>query len=249
MTPLGPPAGGRTARLVRAELSRARANRATWVLAAIAPAFCVSWAALVAMSSPAPPPGNVYGMAQQAYVFTLILGVLGMSGEFRHQTIGWSFLVTPRRGAVVTAKLLAYGLLGLAVAVVSALTTLAAGAALLAVRGLPVTGPDVLPSLAGGVLATAGYAVFGVALAVLIRNQLAAVVLAALIFLYGDYLLTWLAPGVYPWLPTGAARALGGLRPDTADLLPAWGGGLLFAGYVAVVVLVAGLVTLRRDVT
>lgn len=38
-----------------------------------------------------------------------------------------------------------------------------------------------------------------------------------------------------------AARAL--------DLLPAWGGGLLFAGYIAVTVLAARLITLRRDIT
>lgn len=87
------------------------------------------------------------------------------------------------------------------------------------------------------------------ALAALIRSQVAAVSLAALIFMYGDYFLSWLAPGVYPWLPTGAARALGSLHLDTTTLLPAWGGALLFAAYVAVIVLIARFVTLSRDVT
>ncbi|MDA0635843.1 hypothetical protein OUY22_20680 [Nonomuraea sp. MCN248] len=238
-------------RLVRAELFKAGAHRVTWVLAAAAPTFCVAWAVLIVALSPASaalPPSSVYTMGQQAYLFTLILGILGMSAEFRHRTIVWSFLVTPRRGAVVTAKLVAYGLIGLAVAVMSALATFAAGASLLAVKGAPVMDPAVLGALGGGVLSTAGYGVLGVALAVLIRNQVAAVFLACLIFMYGDYFLSWLAPGVYPWLPTGAARAMSGLRLDTAALLPAWGGALLFAGYVAVIVIFARLVTLRRDV-
>lgn len=239
-------------RLIRAELFKAGANRVTWILAAIAPAFCVLWAVLIVALAPASgalPPSSVYNMGQQAYIFTLILGILGMSAEFRHQTLAWSFLVTPRRGAVVTAKLVAYGLIGLAVAVVSAMATFAAGALLLDAKGMPVMDPGVLPALGGGVLSTAGYAVLGVALAVLIRSQVAAVSLAALIFMYGDYFLSWLAPGIYPWLPTGAARALGGLRLDTGTLLPAWGGALLFAGYVTVIVVLARLITLRRDVT
>ena len=36
---------------------------------------------------------------------------------------------------------------------------------------------------------------------------------------------------------------------QSGELLPAWGGGLLFAAYVAVIVLAARLLTLRRDVT
>ena len=37
--------------------------------------------------------------------------------------------------------------------------------------------------------------------------------------------------------------------PVRDELLPAWGGGLLFAAYVVAIVLAARLLTLRRDVT
>src|SRR4051812_23784102 len=114
-------------RLIHAELFKARASHTTWILAAIAPAFCALWALsmvlLVSLDSPVPlhqRVENVYNMAQQAYIFTLILG---MSGEYRHQTITWSFLVTPTRGRVVTAKLAAYGVIGLLLAAVSTLVT------------------------------------------------------------------------------------------------------------------------------
>lgn len=239
-------------RLVRAELIKALAVQATWILAAVAPVFCALWV-LVPLFAPASSDAariaDVYHMAQQAYLFTLILGILGMSGEYRHQTITWAFLVTPRRGAVVTAKLVAYGLLGLLVGVLSALVTLAAGGVLLALRGYPALSSDVPLILLGAVLSTAIYGLLGVALAVLVRSQVAAITLAALLFAYGDAFLAWLVPDVYRWLPTGAARALGGMRLDDGVLLPAWGGGLLFVGYVAVIVLLARLLTLRRDVT
>ncbi|WP_371778572.1 ABC transporter permease [Streptosporangium subroseum] len=243
-------------RLIHAELFKARANRTTWILAAIAPAFCALWALatmpLLGLDGSTPLDQrveNVYNMAQQAYVFTLILGILGMTGEYRHQTITWAFLVTPVRGRVVTAKLAVYGMIGLLVAVVSTLVTFGAGAALLSAGGYPVTTPDLPAVLAGATLSTALYAVFGVALGALIRNQVAAIVVAVVWFTFGDYLLSSLLPEVGRWLPTGAARAVGGMTLQSGDLLPAWGGGLLFAAYVVAIVLAARLLTLRRDVT
>ncbi|GAA1745290.1 ABC transporter permease [Nonomuraea bangladeshensis] len=242
--------------LVRAELVKARAGRTGPALAVIAPVTCAVWAALQVLVfdglSDVPETArveNVYAMAQQAYVFTLILGVLAMTGEYRHQTITWTFLVTPVRSRVVSAKLMAWGLVGLAVACVSALATLASGAVLLAVRGLPVLTPGVPLVLLGAVLSTAAYALLGVGLGALIRNQVVALVVALLWFMYGDYMLTSVAPDVGRWLPTGAARALSGMHLQAGALLPAWAGGLLFAAYVAAAALAARLVTLRRDVT
>ncbi|MFD2352435.1 ABC transporter permease [Nonomuraea ferruginea] len=116
--------------LIRAELLKARASRTTRVLVAVTPLFCALWACLPALmpaASDAVRMANVYNMAQQAYVFTMIIGILGMCGEFRHGTITWSFLASPRRGRVVLAKLAVYGLVGLAVSALSALATLVAG--------------------------------------------------------------------------------------------------------------------------
>ncbi|MEU6719066.1 ABC transporter permease [Nonomuraea sp. NPDC046802] len=238
--------------LIRSELFKARSTRTTWALAAIAPAFCVLWVVamtLLPATSEAERLANVYNMAQQAYLFTLILGVLGMAGEHRHQTITWAFLVTPRRGAVVSAKLAAYGLIGLAVAAASALATLVAGVVLLSAQGHAALSRDVPLILLGAALSTAIYAPLGVALAVLVRNQVAAVIVASLLFAYGDAFLAYLIPDVFTWLPSGAARALGGMWAEGGTLLPAWGGGLLFAGYVAAITLIARFLTLRRDVT
>jgi len=43
-------------------------------------------------------------------VLLLILGVIGMTQEYRHRTATPTFLTTPRRGNVVIGKLIAYAL-------------------------------------------------------------------------------------------------------------------------------------------
>ncbi|MER6829083.1 ABC transporter permease [Streptosporangium sp. NPDC000563] len=242
--------------LIRAELLKARASRTTWILAALAPPLCVAWAGLMVflMGLEGGMPldaqiENVYSMAQQAYVVTLLLGVLGMAGENRHQTITWQFLVTPGRSRVVTAKLAAYGIVGLLVATVSALVTLVAGLVTLTLAGHPAWSPGVPAVLLGSALGVALYGLLGVALGALIRNQVAAVAVALVWFMYADYLLVSFLPDLGRWLPTGAARALSGMPLRTGELLPAWAGGMLFAGYVAVIVLAARALTLRRDIT
>ncbi|MFI6538649.1 hypothetical protein ACIBHY_39785 [Nonomuraea sp. NPDC050547] len=237
-------------RLVAAELIRARASRTTWALGIIAPLTCVLWTLMPLMLLPGPPRAeSVYGMTQQAYVFALILGILGMTGEYRHQTITWSFLITPRRERVVTAKLAAYGIVALILALVSAAATVAFGSVALATRGLPPMSADVPAVLTGAVLSTTLYGVFGVAFGALVRNQTTAIVVACVWFLYGDAFLTYLIPEVARWLPAGAARALIGMPVQGGALLSWWAGGLLFSAYVAALVTAARLITLRRDVT
>lgn len=199
--------------LIRAELLKARTSRVTWILAALAPPLCAAWAGLMVllMGQGGGMPidaqiRNVYSMTQQAYVFTLLLGVLGMAGENRHQTITWQFLVSPRRSRVVTAKLAAYGIVGLLIATVSALVTLVAGLVMLGLAGYPAWTPEVPAVLLGSALAVVLYGLLGVGLGALIGNQVAAVTVALLWFMYADYALVSFLPDLGRWLPTGADR-------------------------------------------
>ena len=50
----------------------------------------------------------------------LLLGALAAAGEFHHRTIASTYLITPRRGRVLAAKLIAHGTLGAVVAAIGA---------------------------------------------------------------------------------------------------------------------------------
>jgi hypothetical protein len=179
----------------------------------------------------------------------LLLGILAMGGEFRHQTITQTFLTTPNRGRVVAAKLAAGVLVGLAFAAVITVVVLAVGLPWLAAEGVPIqlTGP--LAQKVAGVLAAAALSgLLGVAVATLVRNQVAAVVGVLLWFLLVEGVLPLVlrAPTLPRWLPGGATAAL---TEPGGRYLSMWAGGLLLAGYALVLAAIGSRLTLRRDVT
>lgn len=243
--------------LVAAELRKARSIRTTWLLAAAAVGFCALWTVVSVLTLDDPSQAglaleqrvqNVYQMAQQAYLFALILGIVGMAGEHRHQTLTLTLLITPRRTRVLAAKLIAFTLIGSVIAVTAVLVTTGVAMPLLTVTGGPVIVPGIAPILAGSVLSTTLYTTLGVGVGALVRSQVAGVVVAVVWFLYAEYLLVWLVPDVGRWLPGGAAKAVSGWNLDGGGLLPVWAGGLLFVGYTLLVAVAANAVTAHRDV-
>ncbi|GII75093.1 hypothetical protein Sru01_00750 [Sphaerisporangium rufum] len=258
-TPLG--------RLVAAELIKARGTRAVWLLAAGAVLFAVAWAVvnvlvLLPMAGSGDPGRQVrdsYSMAQQGYPFALLLGIVVTAGEYRHRTITWAFLVTPRRGPVLTARLAACAVLGLIAGGAAAVAASAVTAPLLHLAGRPMTAPGLPWVLFGSVLGTGLWAALGAALGALVRSQAAATAIAFLWFFYAEWFLVMLLPSVGRWVPTGVAKAVSGWsrdgmvgfdgRPIPGALLPPVAAGLVFAGYVLAAALAARLTVLRRDVT
>jgi ABC-2 type transport system permease protein len=180
----------------------------------------------------------------------LILGVLGIAGELRHGTATSTFLVTPVRGRVVAAKLGAAAVAGLAMALVAATVALAVGLVWLPAKGIEVGVADagLAVRVAGLAAAVALYAVFGTGLGAVLRNQFAAVIVG-LLWLHGvEALVVGLLhrPGLGRWLPEGAAAALTASGPGT---LPMWAGGLVFAAYGLVLVLVGARLVVGRDLS
>jgi len=100
-------------------------------------------------------------------------------------------------------------------------------------------------------LATIGisalYALMGVALGVLTRNQTVALVAALLWSLVLENVVPILvrAPQLYAWLPGGAADAV--IGRERSGLLDPIGGGLLLAAYAAVLAAAGTLLVMRRD--
>jgi ABC-2 type transport system permease protein len=178
----------------------------------------------------------------------LLLGILGMAGEFRHQTVTQTFLVTPKRGRVVAAKLVAYPLAGIALALSILAFTAAVATGWLAAKGITPSLFDARLGrvLLGAVLAAGLCGLVGVGVAALIRNQVAALVGVAVWVLLVESLLMSLlnAASLGKWLPSAAAAAL--TNPGGAPLSRLTG-TLLLAGYA--LALAGTRLVVRRDIT
>lgn len=239
--------------LIKAELVKAAATRSLWLIAGIGVVFCAAWVALDVLVLPTSRIEDAYGMAQQGYLFALIIGILLTAGEYRHQTITWTFLITPGRGRVITAKLAATAVIGTLLGLAAVVVTVPTAAILLDTTDHQVFTGAVPSVLVASVLTTALWGVFGAALGLLVRNQTAAVVVAFVWFFYIEWVLVALAPAVGRWTPTGVSKAIVGLSragfPTPGDLLPAWAGALVFLAYCGVAAVGARVISVRRDVT
>jgi ABC-type transport system involved in multi-copper enzyme maturation permease subunit len=191
---------------------------------------------------------NLFAPGGIAFIFSALAGVLLITSEYRYGTIRPTFLFTPRRSTVLSAKLTAGLLSGLVFGVASLGLALGIGSLILSARGVPSalnTGQITL--LAGGGLAgIALRGAFGVGLGAIVRNQVAAVIgLLAWDFVINS-LLFGLAPSVGRFMPTPAADALMGLK--TRHLLSPLAGGGVLVGWTLLLALAGVALTRRRDV-
>ena len=183
-------------------------------------------------------------------VLFLILGIIGMTQEYRHRTATPTFLTTPKRGRVVIAKLVAYALAAALFAVFLAIVNYAVVAIHAGVRGAaPALNADNLSTLASSGLALVIYALIGVGLGALLRNQVGAIV-GGLVYLFVIEPIIRSIPatsGAYKWMPGGAMEALTATFQGP-ELLEAWQGAALLLGYGLVAALLGTLLAVRRDV-
>jgi ABC-2 type transport system permease protein len=252
-------------RLVRAEWTKLFTTR-VWVglllggcaLAGAFAALLTGFAGVSGDRGPGlPPVGSpqfeqaAFAVGSNATVMLLILGIIGMTQEYRHRTATPTFLTTPRRGRVVIAKLLAYA----AAAIPFALVILAVGVLVVEVYA---GGRGAAPSLSGDNLQIIGgvwaalvvYAVIGVGIGALLRNQVGAIV-GALVYLYVVEPVIRSIPATAPafkWLPGGALEAMTATLNDV-DLLTRWQGALVLLGYGLVAAVLGTFLAVRRDVT
>jgi len=183
-------------------------------------------------------------------LFAALLGALSITSEIRHGTIRPTFLVTPRRGSVVAAKVGVSMLVGAGFGLVASGLAAGIGAAALSVRGIDVQvdGGDHALLVAGGAAAAALWAAIGVGIGAVVRSQVPTVVgiSAWLLFVEGVLAGDALDLGVSRFAPGAAAAAISGQDPGML-LEPALGAVLLTL--YAVVASAAGwLATTRRDV-
>lgn len=195
----------------------------------------------------------VFGWGEKlGVVFAGLLGAMSITSEIRHGTIRPTFLVTPRRGRVVAAKVLASVFVGAGFGLAATALAVGVGSTALGIRGIPndLDAGDFALFVAGGVSAAALWAAIGVGLGAILRNQVPTLIgiCAWLLFveelLLGD--LIGAAGDIGQFAPGAAAAAISGQDPDRL-LAPAVGLALL-AVYATATTLAGAIATDRRDV-
>jgi len=188
----------------------------------------------------------------------LVFGILSMTSEYRHGTITYSYLVTPRRARVILVKLAVCFVVGVVVlAAVGLLLTFTVlvgyGVRDLDLQAGPLFDDGVARTIVLVLLTSGLQASFGVGLGALFRNQPATVAGTLIWALAVEGIVVALKPKIGLYLPfaafdqvvsgsisLGAETDIGLSRPEAF---------LVSLAYIAVVSVAAVYTTMRRDVT
>ena len=197
----------------------------------------------------------VYGAGYQSgYLLVLVLGIIIGASDRRHGTATTTFLATPSRGRVIITKMIVAAAAGLLYGVATQAVTVAVAAPVVLARGaeLNLGNPAVQRSLALGIPGIALWGVIGVALGILLRNQVAAILVAVGYIFIGDFLLAGglnLAQldAAASYTPNNASNAIvGGFTGF--ELLDWWAGMLVLLGYGVAIALLGWLIGRTRDI-
>jgi ABC-2 type transport system permease protein len=180
-------------------------------------------------------------------ILILVVGIVMTAGEYRTRTATDTFLTTPRRTRVFTAKLAVGVALGLVTGTIAAAIAATTAWLLYPTQDarFPLDTSDVWSTLTGTLLYTMLFAALGIAVGTLVRNQVAAIVGALIWFAVIEQILINLAPSLGKWLPGGAGQAI--LRAPIDELHRPAVGAVILATYAAAIATVGLIAEARRD--
>ncbi|HEV2886006.1 MAG TPA: hypothetical protein VGX49_03780 [Jatrophihabitans sp.] len=200
---------------------------------------------------------GVFTQSQGAGVALLVLGLLGLTTEFRHKTITPTLLATPNRWRLLAGKAASYAVFAIVYALVCVGLNFAIAIIWLSAEDVPLDyGHGVPGGVAKAFLTLVLTGMFGLGLGALLRNQAAAMVFGIVYFFILDNLLNYL-PKVrkgYAYTPGGAIKAfnsdghVGGMPHDVHLLAPA-AGGVLFLVWALGLLIIGGRISLSRDIS
>jgi hypothetical protein len=181
--------------------------------------------------------------------FILLLGVIGMAGEWRHRTIAGTILAAPDRIRLLAAKLLSYAVAGIVLSAVVTLAIMLAGTLILSARGLPTLDVGSLADLLWRQLLVAGLqGALGVCVGGLVRNQVVAIVGVLVVAFVLEPAILSLLPHVGQFGPTvGAPNGILEMQFDNRDLLEPGYAILVLIGWVGLGFAATGALLRRRD--
>jgi ABC-2 type transport system permease protein len=245
-------------RLLSSELLKLRTTRTFYALiggaVTLIVIIVVLGAALGKFKGTGTPGRDLLSIAGLAPLFALVIGVIGVTTEFRHGTITPTLLVEPVRTRLMAAKLAAQMIAGLALGALCYGVCAAIVSVILSGRGIAtgMSTSDWIGAVIGGAIATMLYAALGAGVGALLRNQVGAIVVVlAWVFVIENLL--GIIPGgfghaikVYGLSGVGNSLARTASHATRIGQVPA---GLLLLGYALVLVIAGTMVVRQRDVT
>ena len=248
--------------LVQAEALKLRTRSAAWMLLATLAVVTLGIAATIpkAGDHDAPVPlddpdvlaATVGGLVPVSMVFVVLLGVLSFTQEFRYGTATSTYLVEPRRARVLVAKLLSQALASVVVTLVTLVYAALLSMTIIRFRdGNATISSQFWQTAAAAFVCMATYSAIGVALGVLIRNQVIVVVGVLVWTMAVEWTVLPSFPTVGRWLPVGVTNTLLQQGPSLGldgKLLSVPMSGLVLLGYTALAVTLAVRLTPRRDI-
>ena len=232
-------------RLLKGELQKLLSTRTLLGYAIAGVALTVANVVIVALAS-----GELdeVGEKQEALAgLPILLLVLGLVGEHRHRTAAPAALVARvDRGRLLSVRIAAYALAGLAVGGLMVAVSLGLGLALLADQpGPALTVGEVVPVAAGCLAAAVLSAIMGAALGALVRNQVAGVVGALMLNFVMNPLIAIVDESAAEYTPFGASAVLAGMTHNTPLSAPA--AALVLVAWTLPLVAAATILERRRD--
>ena len=201
--------------------------------------------------------GQFFGL-----LFVMLLGIILVTNEFHHQTATTTFLSTPRRTAVVLAKLVTAALFGVLIWAVTTALTIPATVIFLGGRGIDNHLGDgaITRALLLNLLAYVLWGIFGVGFGVLIRSQIGATVTAVVLYLVGTTAASIIFTLLQNWLKVDWIAELQVIVPSIASNLmitgtelpgspPQWVGAAILLGYAVLTGTIGTLIVRTRDIS
>jgi len=194
-----------------------------------------------------------------------IVGVICITSEYRQKTITSTLVGTPVRSRVLGAKIVVTAYWTVLMVILSLIVALAVGVPWnSALGGSTSSIIDQAGAVIPGLLAASILlGLFGLGFGVLVRNQVAGILITIGTTFILEGILIALARAIFHynlnWLPSSASAALagavartggfGGGNGHAAQLLPWWQGGLVMLAWGLVPLTIGFYTTFRRDVT
>src|SRR5260370_3878902 len=209
--------------LIRTEILKRATGGGPWRLLAAAPVLVLAGVSGLAIAGGAMKKPTAQSGARShvglTSVFTVVLGIVAVAGEYRHKTIVDTYLSTPARRQVIAAKLAVYTVLGALSGVICSAVGLAAAASWWADKGLPFgwSNSAMWTTIGGGIAWNAAFAAIRVGLGALVRNPVGAIALALAWIALIEGIVGQLVGNLARWLPFNAGQALGGGAPAVQD--------------------------------